>query len=172
MQSSTSPAVRAFSGAAATYDRVGPNFFGPWAERLVDLVAPAPGERVLDVATGRGAVLLRAAERVGRTGHATGVDLAEGMVAALTADVQRLAHPHVDVQLMDAERLDFPDGAFDCVPAGSPIATPPRRELTVVAGKWGCKYQTQVPHSACIGNRRVPYCAPWLGFPSTGRWRL
>jgi ubiquinone/menaquinone biosynthesis C-methylase UbiE len=52
----------AFGRAAVTYDRVGPNFFGPWAEKLVDMVGLATGESVLDVAAGRGAVLLRAAE--------------------------------------------------------------------------------------------------------------
>ena len=54
-----------FDRAAATYDAVGVPFFGPIAEGLVAALAPQPGERVLDVGCGRGAVLGRVA-RAGR----------------------------------------------------------------------------------------------------------
>jgi ubiquinone/menaquinone biosynthesis C-methylase UbiE len=69
------------------------------------------------VATGRGAVLFPAAERVGTTGDAVGVDLAEGMVQAANEEAERRGWgPRV--RAMDAEQLDFPDAAFDRVLCG------------------------------------------------------
>lgn len=110
--------VGVFGRAAATYDQVGPNFFGPWAEKLLDLVALQPGAHALDVATGRGAVLRRAAERVGPQGHVTGVDLAAPMIEALSADVRRQGIGNATVRVMDAEQLDFPDATFDALLCG------------------------------------------------------
>jgi ubiquinone/menaquinone biosynthesis C-methylase UbiE len=66
-----------FERAATTYERVGPPFFSHYGRGLVDLVEVQPGSRVLDVATGTGAVLLVAAERAGHTGKVIGVDLAQ-----------------------------------------------------------------------------------------------
>ena len=83
-----------------------------------------PGQRLLDVASGRGAVLFPAAERVGPSGHVEGVDLAEGMVAAVNADAERRGIA-ARVRVMDAEHLDFPDASFDSVLCGFGIMFPP-----------------------------------------------
>src|SRR4051812_24470294 len=70
----------AWSRAATTYGRVGPQFFAHFGSRLVDLTPIPTGASVLDVAAGRGAILFSAAEKVGRDGQVTGIDLSEGMV--------------------------------------------------------------------------------------------
>lgn len=115
-----------FGRASATYDQVGPSFFGRWAERLLDQVSLSDGDHVLDVAAGRGAVLFRAAERVGPRGQVTGIDLASGMVDALSADIGRRAVRNATVRVMDAENLEFPDAAFDVVTCGFGIMFFPR----------------------------------------------
>ncbi len=46
-----------FDRVAGTYGKVGPPFFAHYASRLVDLAQIAEGARVLDIGTGRGAVL-------------------------------------------------------------------------------------------------------------------
>jgi len=104
-----------FDGAAAAYDRVGPALFAHWGARLVEWLDLAPSARVLDVATGRGAVLLPAAQCVGPGGHVVGIDLAAAMVeeAAAAADTQGLTN--VTLRKLDAERLDFADASFDAV---------------------------------------------------------
>jgi SAM-dependent methyltransferase len=108
--------------AAARFNRMATDFdpqggFAYFGQRLVDVVGIEPGQRVLDVATGRGAVLFPAIERVGTAGEAVGVDLADGMVKAANAEAERRGWgPRV--RLMDAEHLDFPDAAFDRVLCG------------------------------------------------------
>ncbi|MGY1695115.1 class I SAM-dependent methyltransferase [Geodermatophilus sp. SYSU D00814] len=101
-----------FDRAAPTYDAVGVEMFGPIAERLVTELDPRPGERVLDVGCGRGAVLLRAAARVGPTGSVTGVDLAPGMVERARAAAEATGVP-ADVRIADAE--DPGGGPYDVV---------------------------------------------------------
>jgi O-methyltransferase/aklanonic acid methyltransferase len=104
-----------FHRAAATYDRIGPRRFSYWARRLVDLADIPEGARVLDVATGRGAVLFLAAERVGPQGHVIGVDLAEAMVQLTADEITQRGLATVEVRQMDAEQLQFPDNSFDHV---------------------------------------------------------
>jgi ubiquinone/menaquinone biosynthesis C-methylase UbiE len=105
-----------FNAAAADYD-TGPGAFAHFGRRLVDAAEIAPSHRVLDVASGRGAVLFPAAERAGANGEAVGIDLAEEMVRATNDQAARLGK-RARVKIMDAEHLDFPNEAFDRVLCG------------------------------------------------------
>ena len=71
-----------------------------------------PGDRVLDVATGTGAV---AAELAGRHGcRVTAVDQSDAMLAAAAAGLRaRGLLDRVDLVRAEAEALPFDDGAFD-----------------------------------------------------------
>jgi len=107
-----------FDRGADSYDRVGVDFFTPAA---LDLVAHAhlqPGQRVLDVGTGRGAVLFAAADRVGPSGRAVGIDLSGRMVELTAADAAVRGLQHVSVVQGDAERPDFAAGSFDAILCG------------------------------------------------------
>ncbi len=104
-----------FSRGAATYDQVGPLFFSHFGRRLVDLTQLPNGARVLDIATGRGAVLFPAAKAVGEQGHVTGIDLSKDMVEETGREIEKRALKNVKVQVMDAEHLEFPNGSFDVV---------------------------------------------------------
>jgi SAM-dependent methyltransferase len=108
-------AAARFNTMAAEFDEQGA--FAHFGRRLVEVVGVEPGQHVLDVATGRGAVFFPAAERVGATGEVVGVDLAENMVRAVNEEAERrgLGAP---ARVMDAEQLDFPDAAFDRVLCG------------------------------------------------------
>lgn len=103
-----------FDRAAATYDQVGVEYFGPIGRLLVARTAPQPGERVLDVGCGRGATAMPAAEAVGPTGSVVATDLAPGMVDAVRAAAAEL--PWLSAKVGDAE--EPPDGPFDVVQAG------------------------------------------------------
>ena len=67
--------------AAVRYqDVIVPWILGPFAEALVEVVAPRRGEAVLDVGCGTGAAARAAALAVGPTGRAVGLDLNVGML--------------------------------------------------------------------------------------------
>jgi ubiquinone/menaquinone biosynthesis C-methylase UbiE len=110
-----------FHRASPTYDHVGPNFFSYFGRKLVEHAALPLNARVLDVATGRGAVLFPAGEAVGPQGSAIGIDLAEGMVQETAREVCQRGLLNVEVRQMDAEHLDFPDASFDAVLCGFAI---------------------------------------------------
>lgn len=107
-----------FDGAAELYDRAGPAIFGKLGARMAELVAIEPGMRVLDVATGGGAVLIAAAQRVGPSGQVIGVDLSNEMLAQADAAARALGLSNVQLGRMDAESLEFADGSFDAVTCG------------------------------------------------------
>ena len=108
--------AQVFARAAAGYQHI--THFPPLGRRLVELAGIPAGARVLDVATGRGAILFPATERVGAHGEVIGVDISPGMVNETGAAVARLGLRNVSVQQMDAEALDFPGAAFDFVLCG------------------------------------------------------
>jgi SAM-dependent methyltransferase len=96
-----------FDVAAEAYDR----YMGAWSRQLSpQLIAFAgvrPGQRVLDVGCGPGALT---AELVARLGAETvaAVDPSGSFVAAA-----RARYPGVDVRQASAEALPFPNGTFD-----------------------------------------------------------
>ena len=107
-----------FDRAAATYDHIGPRFFAHFGQALVDFAQIKPGSQVLDIATGRGALLFPAAQAVGVTGHVMGMDISHSMVEEARQEIRHRDLRNVEIQQMDAERLLFPDGSFDYVLCG------------------------------------------------------
>ncbi|MFC4910157.1 class I SAM-dependent methyltransferase [Actinomadura gamaensis] len=107
--------AEAFHSAAPTYDRAGVEFFTPMGRRLAALAAPREGERVLDVGCGRGACLFPAAEAVGGSGRAVGIDIAPAMVDAVRREAAERGLAQVEAALMDAEHPEFDERAFDLV---------------------------------------------------------
>jgi ubiquinone/menaquinone biosynthesis C-methylase UbiE len=106
-----------FDRVAPDYDAGGPGCFAHFGRRLTEVVGVEPGQRVLDVATGRGAILIPAAERAGTAGEAIGIDLSEAMANGAREEAARLGLP-VRVAVMDGEELDYPDASFDRVFCG------------------------------------------------------
>ncbi len=104
-----------FTRASAGYERVMvPAVFAPWAKDLLDVVALAPGMRVLDVACGTGVVARIAAPQVGPTGRVVGVDTNEAMLAVARTQPQPTG-ARVEWRQGDATKLPFPDAEFDTV---------------------------------------------------------
>ena len=91
-----------------------PALFLPWAADLIRRTVPRPGERVLDVACGTGAVARQVAPLVGPDGTVTGLDLSPAMLAVArglpVGDGVR-----IDWRAGSAQDLPFADGSFDLV---------------------------------------------------------
>ncbi len=87
-----------------------PALFGKWGPKVSDAANLAPGQRVLDVACGTGALARAAKDRVGPSGSVIGYDRNEGMLA-----VAARMRSDIEWQAGKAESLPFPDGAFDAV---------------------------------------------------------
>ncbi|MDH2390908.1 methyltransferase domain-containing protein [Streptomyces sp. HNM0663] len=92
--------------------------------RLADALAVAPGERVLDVASGRGATALLLADAYGV--EVDGVDYSPA-ATALAQEAARAAGVADSVRFAtgDAERLPYPDGAFDAAVCECALCTFP-----------------------------------------------
>jgi ubiquinone/menaquinone biosynthesis C-methylase UbiE len=96
-----------FDRVADGYDREALRFFPFVADRLIARLRPAPGDKLLDVATGTGAVALAAAQAVGAAGRVTAIDLSEGMLSRLEAKLSKFGIANVDLHVMDAAALEF-----------------------------------------------------------------
>ena len=96
-----------FDGAAKSYNRTGPSIFTQFGARLAEQMPLTPGGRVLDVATGTGAVLLPVARLVGSKGHVTGIDLSGGILQEAERAVRAEGLTNVELRKMDAEHLGF-----------------------------------------------------------------
>jgi SAM-dependent methyltransferase len=90
---------------------------------LLNAVHLRPGTRLLDVATGPGAL---AAEAANRGARSIGIDLSPQMI-----DLARRLHPAIDFREADVERLPFADDTFDAVVCAFGLGHFPRPELAV-----------------------------------------
>lgn len=86
----------------------------PVGEELLRALAVAPGDRVLDLASGTGEPALTLARRQPHA-RITGTDAAEGMVRAARKKAAEQRLENLDFRVMPAERLDFADAGFDKV---------------------------------------------------------
>lgn len=88
------------------YERelVGP-LFQPFAEAMVEALAPAGGEALLDVACGTGIVARLARARAGPDARVVGVDVNPGML-----EVARRTEPGIEWRQGDAAALPLADG--------------------------------------------------------------
>jgi SAM-dependent methyltransferase len=96
-----------FAVSADAYDRYMGRYSVLLSAQLADVAGVRAGQRVLDVGCGPGALTAELVRRLGPTA-VSAVDPSETFVAAA-----RERHPEVRVERASAERLPFPDDAFD-----------------------------------------------------------
>jgi demethylmenaquinone methyltransferase/2-methoxy-6-polyprenyl-1,4-benzoquinol methylase len=111
-------AQRLFTPLPQRYDRLaellsfGQN--GRWRRAMVDQVADDPGKSILDVASGTAGVALQLADRTGA--RIVGVDLTEQMLRQGKQNVAAAGNgDRIALVAGNAERLPFPDAAFDAM---------------------------------------------------------
>jgi SAM-dependent methyltransferase len=96
-----------FAVAAESYDRFMGRYSALLAPQLADFAAVRAGQRVLDVGCGPGSLTAELVRRVG-AGGVVAADPSAPFIEAV-----RRRYPGVDVVEASAERLPFPDEAFD-----------------------------------------------------------
>ena len=104
----------------------------PVSERLVELLAPEPGNHARKLAGGSGDTGLLATERVGPTGRLIESDFVPPIVDSARRRAVELGAGNVEFRVLDSEALDLPDGSIDGVLC-----------------RWGfVSHPTRRPHSA------------------------
>jgi len=127
--------------------------------RSLEALAPARGERVLEIGCGTGETLGTLREAVGSPGTVVGVDASRGMVRAARDRVREAGWGNVHVVRGDARRLPVPDGRFDAAYAAMSLSAVPDPAAAVAAAR----------RSLRPGGRLVVLDArPFQGWP----WRL
>jgi len=112
----TEAALQLFAPVAETYDRYARLLSfaqdGRWRSFLVSRIEATPGDRILDVACGTGAVALELVRQFGCS--VVGVDQSSAMLAEAQ---RRVAHAgkseRVELRAGRAEELPFANGSFD-----------------------------------------------------------
>ncbi len=74
-----------------------------------------PGEVVVDLGSGGGLDVFLAAQKVGPTGRAIGIDMTSAMIERARANAISGGYTNVEFHLADIDRLPLPDASADCV---------------------------------------------------------
>lgn len=111
------------------YDEVlvGP-MFTPWGEFLLGALTVAPGERVLDVATGPGTVARLASARLGPAGYVLATDVSPAMLAIGEAKGPVPDGSPIEYRLSPAVPLAAPAASFHVVSCQQGLQFFPDRE--------------------------------------------
>jgi len=106
---------------ARFYDAVFGPFFEQGQKLAVRMMNIKPGEKILEVGIGTGALL----PFYPRDVNLTGIDISEGMLDRARLLKRKLGMENVSLKRMDATKMDFPDGCFDKVMAAYVISVVP-----------------------------------------------
>lgn len=80
-----------------------------------DFAGLKPGDRVLDLGSGAGNDCFVARAIVGETGHVSGLDFTEEMVAKAQRNLTKLGYTNVDFIRGDIEKMPLPDNQYDVI---------------------------------------------------------
>ena len=88
---------------------------GAFGERIIEAAAPRPGERVLDVGCGNGAVALAVSALVAPGGSVLGLDISGPMLAYARQRAEQAQIASVSFRKGDAQVYPLPQASFDAV---------------------------------------------------------
>ena len=161
--------VKVYSVLARVYDDVFDWVLGPGRRVAMARLPVRSGQRVLEIGVGTGLTL----PLYPRDCRLTGVDISEEMLEQAHDRAEGLNLRDVDLRLMDARRLDFPDGTFDHVVAPYVISVLPEPRRVMEEALRVCKPGGTLAvlnhfHSSNGAMRRLEsWMSPvsqWIGF--------
>lgn len=160
---------RVYEVLARVYDDAFDWALGPgrrWAVRALPL---RDGQRALEVGVGTGLSLPYYPGRC----HVTGVDISEAMLEQAHERVERLGRNDIDLRLMDARDLSYPEATFDHVLAPYVISVVPEPRKVMAEISRVCKPggSVIVVNHFRSGNRALRLlewlltpASQWIGF--------
>ncbi len=110
--------ISVFDEVAGGYDGPALRFFPFSADRVLSHLGPRPGSKVLDAATGTGALAVALAQAVGPAGRVMGIDLSPAMLDRAAHNAAKMALDNIDLFEMDAAAPEFRSDYFDAVTCG------------------------------------------------------
>lgn len=126
---------RVYELLARVYDDAFDWALGPGRRRAVNRLPLRAGQRALEVGVGTGLSL----PHYPRDCHVTGIDISEAMLNQALERSDLLERSDIDLRLMDARELSFPDETFDHVLAPYVISVVPEPEKVMAEIRRVCK---------------------------------
>ena len=96
---------------AEHFDRM----LAPYGEKVIAALSPEPGEKILDVGCGNGALSLDVAARVGPQGHVLGLDLSGPMLTLAKQRAGERGLGNLSFEKSDVQVHEFGSADFDAV---------------------------------------------------------
>jgi enediyne biosynthesis protein CalE5 len=131
------------------------------SERLVELAAIKPGDRVLDVAAGSGEPSLTAAKVVGPEGKVVATDISAGMLEFGRERAAAAGIDNIEFVESDASSLDYPEGSFDAALSRWGIIFEPDAEAAAARIRGFLKPSARI----AIASWGEPDQVPFLSIP-------
>jgi phosphatidylethanolamine/phosphatidyl-N-methylethanolamine N-methyltransferase len=126
---------RSYRRYAPMYDLVFGAVLSPGRVAMAQLVSKLAPERILEVGVGTGLTLGRYPAQA----RITGIDVSSDMLAAAQQKVSGTDAGRIDLRVMDAEAMDFADGAFDCVTLPYVLSVTPHPDRLVAEVRRVCR---------------------------------
>ncbi len=151
-------AAGGWSDHAETLEEGAHGAAAPW---MIEAIAPQPGDRVVELASGAAGIGLRVAEMVAPDGRVVLSDFAEQMVDEIRGRIAALGLDNAEARVLDAEDLDVGDAEFDAVLCrfGYMLTSDPAQALSET-------FRVLVPGGRlALGVWGTADQNPWLGLP-------
>ena len=162
---------RAYRAYAPVYDLLFDWVFRPGRRLAVESLGIRPGDRVLEVGIGTGLNL----SYYPRHCQLVGVDISEEMLNRARDRIRRLGLSSARARVMDATRLEFPDGSFDRAVATYAVSAVPEplrvlQEMARVVRPGGVlvilnHFRSEGPVAGALEDLVAPICSH-LGWKS------
>lgn len=120
---------------APLYDRVFGAAFEPGRVALGEAVSALRPASILEVGVGTGLIL----ERYPASSAITGIDISREMLDIAQERAAKLNNHNIRLMAMDAEKMDFPDGTFDCVAMPYVLSVTPNPQQLIAEIRRVCK---------------------------------
>jgi ubiquinone/menaquinone biosynthesis C-methylase UbiE len=104
--------------AAEYYDDSWKQQLKPAQDKLLEMAALKPGEKVLETSCGTGLITIRAAKQIQPDGQLIATDISDKMVEISEELAKQYQLSNITLKRMDAENLDLEDDQFDAAICG------------------------------------------------------